>query len=244
MYEMKEEKPWFMEWFDENYRMLYRHRNSQDAKEQVRLIIDTLKPPKDAAILDLCCGEGRYTSIFQKKGYHVMGLDLSETLVRFGKQREPGLDLVVGDMRAIPGRFDLILSLFTSFGYFEKDEENLHALRSVYRALKPGGTYWLDFLNADYVEKHLVPETHSKLSSGIDVLEKRKIDRGRIIKDIHFSDNGEDKHYVESVRLFTRENLEDMLMRAGFRVIHCFGDYRGGVCTTGAERAILVATKE
>lgn len=233
-----------MEWFDENYRMLYRHRNSEDAREQVQLIINTLKPAKDAAILDLCCGEGRYTSIFKKKGYRVLGLDLSETLVQFGKQREPELDLVVGDMRAIPGCFDLILSLFTSFGYFEKDEENLQTLQSVYRALKTGGTYWLDFFNAGYVERHLVPESRSKLSSGIDVLEKRKIDRGRIIKDIHFSDNGVDKHYMESVRLFSREDLEDMLLRAGFRVNHCFGDYRGGVCTADSERAILVAVKE
>ncbi len=244
MHQLTEEKPWFKEWFDENYRMLYRHRNSEDAREQVRLIIDTLKPARDAAILDLCCGEGRYTSIFSKLGYNVLGLDLSETLVRFGKQREPGLNLVVGDMRSIPGYFDLILSLFTSFGYFEKDEENLQVLQSVYRALKPGGTYWLDFLNAGHVERHLVPETRSTLSSGIEVLEKRKIENGRIIKDIHFYDKGEDKHYMESVRLFTSEDLVQMLEKTGFRVTHCFGDYRGGVCTSETERVILAAAKE
>jgi len=244
MRKLKEEKPWFVEWFDEDYRMLYRHRNSEDANEQVQLIIDTLNPRKDMTILDLGCGEGRYTAIFKKKGYKVYGLDLSETLVTYGKKRDPQLDLVVGDMRAIPGHFDLILSLFTSFGYFDKDEENEQALNSVYRSLNPGGIYWLDFLNALYVEKNLVPESHSRLSSGIEVTEKRKITDGRIIKDIYFRSNGVNKYYRESVRLFSRECLEKMFRKTGFRVQECFGDYHGNPCTSDTERTILVGRKE
>jgi SAM-dependent methyltransferase len=244
MLKLKEEKPWFMEWFDENYRMLYRHRNRDDAGEQVCLIIDTLKPNKNTAILDLGCGEGRYTAIFKKKGYRVFGLDLSETLVTGGKKKEPCLDLMVGDMRFIPGSFDLILSLFTSFGYFDTDAENEAALSAVYQSLDPGGYYWLDFLNSRYVKKNLVPETHSRLPSGIEVLEKRKIVKGRVVKDIHFKDNGVDKHYRESVRLFSLEGLEAMFHRVGFRICRCFGDYRGSPCSPDTERAIIVGRKE
>jgi len=247
MRKLDKEKPWFAEWFDENYRMLYRHRNSEDAKEQVQLILDTLKPKKTAAILDLCCGEGRYTAILDKMGYRVFGLDLSETLITIGKQREPRLNIMVGDMRAIPGSYDIILSLFTSFGYFDGDEENEAALRSVYRSIKPGGTYWLDFLNAQYVTKHLVPESVSYLPSGIEVRENRRIEGGRIIKDIHFrgaetNGNG-DKHYIESVRLFSRQDLEQMLERTGFTVVDCFGNYRGAPCAEDSERVILVGEK-
>ncbi|MCP5053821.1 MAG: class I SAM-dependent methyltransferase [bacterium] len=247
------EKPWFVEWFDEHYRMLYRHRNSEEAKEQVRLIIATLKPSQTNTILDLGCGEGRYTSILRRNGYRVLGLDLSETLVRFGKKREPDLDLVVGDMRTIPGHFDIILSLFTSFGYFESDEENERALQSVYGSLEPGGVYWLDFLNSLYVEKHLVPETVSTLSCDIEVLEKRKVEDGRIIKNIHFrrtnltsNDNlkNGDKFYKESVRLFSRGHLEQMFGNTGFRLIHRFGDYRGNPWKPDSERTILVGRKE
>jgi SAM-dependent methyltransferase len=247
MLELKEEKPWFVSWFDENYRMLYRHRNSEDAREQVRLIIDTLTPPKDRAILDLCCGEGRYAGIFRKLGYRVFGLDLSETLIRIGKAKDPQLNLVVGDMRAIPGRFDLILSLFTSFGYFDSDEENEAALRSVYGSLNPGGTYWLDFFNSLYVKEHLVPESLSRLPSGIEVLEKRKVKDGRIIKNIHFRSihmkNG-NKKYTESVRLFSRTSLEKMFENTGFHLIRCFGDYKGSAWSPGSERTILVGRKE
>jgi SAM-dependent methyltransferase len=241
---VKQEKPWYVEWFDENYLEVYRHRNTDDAKKQVQLIINTLRLAKTGTILDLGCGEGRYTAILKDQGFRVLGLDLSKTLVKFGKKNDQELDLVVGDMRFIPGRFDLILSLFTSFGYFEEDRENERVIQSVYHSLEPGGIFWLDFLNAGYVKKNLVPQSISRLSSGIEVLEKRKIAYHRIIKDIYFKKNNMEKCYKESVRLFTRQDLEQMFYNSGFRVVHCFGDYNGNPCTTGSERTILVGKKQ
>ncbi len=249
MKSQSEEKPWFVQWFDENYRTLYSHRNSAEAQKQVRLIISTLRPAKSRSILDLCCGEGRYTALFRDMGYSIIGLDLSETLIRFGKQRDPALDLVVGDMRAIPGHFDIILSLFTSFGYFDSDLENETVLHSVYAALRPGGIYWLDFLNPVCVEQNLVPETLTQISAGIEVLEKRKVENGRIIKDIHFRSVGvkeeeyEQKEYKESVRLFSREQLEEMFVRSRLQLLHCFGDYQGHPWSACSERTILVGRK-
>jgi len=241
---VKREKPWYVEWFDENYLEVYRHRDTKDAQKQVQLIIDTLKLPKQSKILDLGCGEGRYTAIFKNRGYRVLGLDLSKTLIKYGKRNDPQLNLVVGDMRHIPGRFDLVLSLFTSFGYFEKDRENERVIQSVYQSLNTGGIYWLDFLNNDYVEKTLVPESFSRLPSGINVLEKRKIAGGRIIKDIYSRKNGTEKCYRESVRLFTPRELEHMFQKNRFRVEHCFGDYNGAPCTPDSERTILVGKKQ
>jgi SAM-dependent methyltransferase len=171
-------------------------------------------------------------------------LDLSKTLIKYGKKNDPQLNLVVGDMRHIPGRFNLILSLFTSFGYFDKDEENERVIRSVYQSLYPGGSYWLDFLNRDYVEKNLVPGNVSRLPSGIKVLETRKIAGGRIIKDIYFKKNGTEKCYQESVRLFTPQDLERMFQKNGFRVENCFGDYNGNPCSPDSERTILVGKKQ
>jgi SAM-dependent methyltransferase len=241
---VKQEKPWYVEWFDENYLEVYRHRDTEDAQKQVQLIVNTLKLPKQSKILDLGCGEGRYTAVLKDRGYQVLGLDLSWTLIKYGKKNDPQLNLVVGDMRHIPGRFNLILSLFTSFGYFEKDEENEHVIQSVYQSLEPEGIYWLDFLNSKYVKKTLVPENASHLPPGINVLEKRKIVGARIIKDIYFKKNGTEKCYQESVRLFTPQELEHMLQKNGFRVEHCFGDYNGNLCTPNSERTILVGKKQ
>jgi len=241
---LKKEKPWYIEWFDENYLEVYRHRNRDDAKKQVQLLIDKLKLTPQTSILDLGCGEGRYTALLNQKGYRILGLDLSETLIKYGKKKHPHLSLVVGDMRFIPGCFDIILSLFTSFGYFAEDEENKQVIRSVCNSLRPGGIYWLDFLNARYVEKNLVPRSRTVLSSGIDVTEIRKIENGRIIKNIYFKKNQMKKCYQESVRLFNRQDLEQMFQRCDFRVVECFGDYEGNPWEPDSERTILVGEKE
>jgi SAM-dependent methyltransferase len=243
MRKQNQETQWFQQWFDENYLVLYRHRDRSEAEGHVRLIIDTLNPSRDITILDLACGEGRYSVLFDEMGYRVTGLDLSEVLVARGREKYPQLDLRVGDMRRIPGAFDLILSLFTSFGYFETDEENEEVVRSVYKALNPGGVYWLDFLNAREVESNLVPESVSQLSPGVRVIENRKIENGRIIKNIHFKNNSEEKCYTESVRLFTCDQLKKMFEKFGFQLKHCFGDYRGSQWTPESPRTILTGLK-
>lgn len=240
---MTGEKPWYMEWFDENYLDVYRHRNTDDARRQVRLVTGTLNPGPRDTILDLGCGEGRYTLLFKNKGYRIFGLDLSRTLVQVGKKNHPQLDLMVGDMRQIPGRFHIILSLFTSFGYFDTDEENARVLRSVYDSLHPGGVYWLDFLNPCFVSRNLVPRSHTRLHDHIEVVETRRIMGGRIVKDIHFQGGDKKKSYRESVRLFTREELENMFVSAGFRIIDGFGDYNGHKWSKRSERTILVGKK-
>jgi SAM-dependent methyltransferase len=243
MEQQEQETPWYEQWFDENYLALYRHRDRGDAEEQVRLIIDTLGLSPDTAILDLACGEGRYTALFNELGYTITGLDLSETLIDCGRERYTGLDLRVGDMRRIPGTFDLILSLFTSFGYFDADQENEKVLHSVYNALNPGGVFWLDFLNAQQVREQLAPRSASQLTPEIQVLETRKIQHGRIIKDIYFKEDDREKCYRESVRLFTRQQLEDMFQRTGFHIIKLFGDYKGQPWAPLSPRTILVGRK-
>lgn len=248
MERLQRDIPWYKKWFDENYLLLYRHRNIDDAKEQVKLINFTLCPGSNCSILDIGCGEGRYSVFFREQGFRVVGVDISETLIRSGKKKYPHLDLVVGDMKnipVIPGGFDIVLSLFTSFGYLEEDEENRNVLRSIHQALKPGGIFWLDFLNSHQVGKHLVPENSSRISSSLQVIEKRKIEAKRVVKDIYFMDDRHEmkKHYKESVRLFSRLELEEMMEKTGFRAAGCFGNYRGEEWTVDSERTIIYGRK-
>lgn len=237
-------QPWYRRWFDCNYLLLYRHRDHRDAEQQVQLILDTVRLPPSGTILDLGCGEGRHTALFQDKGYRVYGLDLSEALIRKGREKHGRLNFIIGDMRAIPGHFDLIVSLFTSFGYFEEDHENGRVMESACAALNPGGIFWLDFLNPAWVKEHLVPETVTRLSEKIEAREERQIEGGRIVKDIFFTNDGVETRYRESVALYTRRDLEAMLTRSGFRVSGGFGNYRGEPWHPESERTILLARRE
>lgn len=236
--------PWYESWFDRNYLRLYGHRDANEANAQVDLIVKIMNPGKRDRILDLACGDGRYTYLLDQRGYRVMGLDLSRELVTEGRNKYGSLNLVVGDMRHIPGRYDIILSLFTSLGYFDDDKKNMEVFRSVGSSLVDGGFFWLDFLNPGFVVENLIPETVTEISSKCLVVEKRKIENNRIIKDIHFSEGDEKKHYRESVRLYSRKELESMFLEVGIQPAGCFGNYSGGHWAYNSERTIIYGIKQ
>ena len=234
---------WFESWFNEDYLALYRHRDMADANRQISLILSTLKPRPSDNILDLGCGEGRHSEILHQHGLKPTGIDLSAVLIKRGKSQFPHLNLSVGDMRFISGKFDIILSLFTSFGYFDEDSENMAVLNSVSQALNPSGTYWLDYLNPAFVRANLEPETVRELAPGQRVIEKRQIVGDMVIKDIIFEmDNGE-KRYQERVKLYDKPRLEDMLRDAGLYPVGSFGNYEGARWSPESPRTILYAEK-
>lgn len=231
---------WFENWFDENYLKLYSHRNMEDAEKQINLIINTLNPDKHETILDLGCGEGRHCIIFKDRGFNIKGIDLSETLINSGKNKEPALDIEVGDIREIKGKFSIILSLFTSFGYFQRDYENMKALNSISNALKHAGWFWIDFLNPEFLKSRLVPESEKTLHDGTRVTEMRRIENGMVIKDIIF-ETGET--YSEKIKLFTKEKLETMLEKSGIAATGVFGSYLGEPWNKSSERTIIYGKK-
>jgi len=234
---------WFEKWFNEHYLALYRHRDMADAHKQIRLIVDTLKPAPESRILDLGCGEGRHVRIMHDMGLTVSGIDLSETLITIGKANHPDLSLSAGDMRNIRGQWDVILSLFTSFGYFDDDAANRSIMASVSRALVPGGMYWLDYLNPDHVVNGLVPESRKTLDDGTIVIERRRIEGHMVVKDILFQGSDGEQKYQERVYLYRKEDLETMMRHYGMEPAGAFGNYGGEAWSPDMPRTILFARR-
>lgn len=234
---------WFERWFDENYLKLYRHRDTADADRQIRLILDTLSPTPADRILDLGCGEGRHAAKLHAMGLNVTGMDLSETLIRLGRQKYPDVPLQVGDMRQVTGPFDIILSLFTSFGYFDQDETNRQVMTAMAHALNPGGWLWLDFLNPGFVQANLEPETRKTLPDGTPVRERRRIENRQVIKDIRFDAGEAAKTYQERVYLYERHELERMMNENDIVIHGAFGNYTGSNWSNDAPRTILYGRK-
>ncbi|MBN2441013.1 MAG: class I SAM-dependent methyltransferase [Spirochaetales bacterium] len=234
---------WFEDWFDDNYLRLYHHRNSKDAEEQVHLIIKTLHPSKNQRILDLACGEGRHCFPFHETGYMITGIDLSPQLIQSGKRKYPDLDLRPGDMRNIKGKYDIILSLFTSFGYFDDDRENEGVIESIGRALNPGGWFWIDFLNPGYIKQNLVADNEIILEDGTKVIEKRYIENETVIKEILFSGPVSKSRYQERVKLYTKEKIRLMLSGSGINPVGIFGDYTGSPWSVTSPRTIIYGRK-
>ena len=235
---------WFETWFNKHYLSLYQHRDEKDALDQIDLILTTLDLKKSDPLLDLACGVGRHTQLLRKRGYWMQGMDLSRDLIREGLRLFPNLPLTMGDMRSFVGGYQAILSLFTSFGYFEKESEDKKVLSHVFQALRPGGYYWLDFLNDYWIRENLVAQETISVHQRESFEIKRFIKDGRVIKIIEHTFKDRVSTYRESVSLYSKDQLEALLRQAGFELKAIFGDYRGSLWSEQGTRAIFVGKKK
>lgn len=236
---------WFEDWFGETYLQLYQHRGDDDAADAVALIAEEVLLT-GRLVLDLACGSGRHSALVRNRDARTVGIDLSGTLLRRARtQYEPPLTVVRGDMRNLPFKyscFDVVLNLFTSFGYFKTDDQHRQVLEGVARIIKRGGCFVLDFLNADMVKDRLVPEEEQQLDGRRITINKRISDDGKFVyKQMNFVDEG--RQFEERVRLFSPEELESMLSKAGFTIRKRFGGYRGEPLNPDSSRVFLITER-
>lgn len=234
---------WFQEWFGEDYLRLYPHRDAGEAARLVALLRDRIPCREGWSVLDIGCGPGRHLAAFESAGFRPVGMDLSRALLRRAREvtRRP---LIRADMRHLPirpGRFDLVVNLFTSFGYFATDAEHVGVLGQMAEALRPGGWLVMDFLNAPAVRSGLVPEENTTLA-GQPVRIRRYLEQQdqTVVKTI---ETAEGRRFVERVRLFETPELDAMLAGAGIDSRSRFGDYDGAPLTPASPRAILIGQR-
>lgn len=222
---------WFERSFREDYVLVYQHRDDSAADEEIANLLARLPIKKTGRVLDLCCGSGRHSRALARRGYEVVGVDLSPVLLKLAEEQNtyPHLRFVQCDMRDIPfcEEFDIVVNLFTSFGYFTSDQENAKVVGNMAKALKVGGELIIDYLNPAYVEANLVPRS-TKEVAGMVIEEQRWIENGFVKKRIAIREQtgGEPREYLEQVRLFRLEQMTAMLEEAGFGQIQVFGDYQ------------------
>jgi len=240
-----QEADWFEEWFGEDYLHIYQHRDETEAERAIELIATNLAGRQIDTVLDLACGAGRHTRVLRERWWTV-GLDLSLALLRLARRESLEAPYVRADMRELPfadESFDLVVNLFTSFGYFEDDSEHVRVLACVGAAMKRGGTLVIDFLNASQVRRDLVPYDE-RVENGITIEQRRAISPdGRFVeKTITLPERG--KEYIERVRLLSPRDLRVMLVSAGFAVTKVFGDYAGTDWKEDSPRTILFANRQ
>ncbi len=242
---------WFKAWFNHPaYLKLYAHRSLEEAEQTIATLLKfiSIEKPNPKA-LDIACGSGRHVVALAENGFQVTANDLSSTLLaearKLAESKNLTLTFTHTDMREITfeQEFDLIVQLFTSFGYFENDDEDNVVLQNVARALKPGGWYVLDFLNEHLVRNTLQPETRRTVGE-LEILEQRTLFGERVVKSITLRENGTTHRFIESVRLYSQEELTAMLAAVGLRIHHYLGDYDGSAFVRDASpRLILIAQK-
>lgn len=240
---------WWRTWFGPVYLDLYdpvlQDRTPGEVDAIERLL--EIRPP--LRILDLACGQGRHSIELAKRGYQVTGLDQSRYLLDVAAQRAAAAGVAVswveGDMRQpypVPSGVDVVVNLFTSFGYFADDADDLMVLRAVAGVLRPGGRFLLEVLNGERImrtfeEREWIPFGEAT------VLEQRRLDRDRRRMEVDRTivRDGHEEKTSHMLRLYSGREVVVLAKRAGFDVVQLYGGWDGELLTEDSLRVVAVA---
>ncbi len=241
------EKTWFVDWFDTKYyHILYGNKRSdEEAEVFIQNLSAYLDFPKGLFAWDMSCGKGRHARALYNAGFEVIGTDLSrQSIEQANLKHENKITYSIHDMRHFfrSNYFDLVGNFFTSIGYFKNKQADERIVKNAYTALKPGGLFVLDFLNASKVSK-IESSTETKTIDGIQFVIRKYASAKAIHKEIVVCDGSKELHHEERVNLYTIEDLKSLLKSAGFRQIECFGNYKLEPYSDESERSILLARK-
>ena len=245
---------WYTKFFNEDYPKIYCERLSQDATErETAFVVDALGLRDGDRVLDLACGHGRHAVALAQRGMVVTGQDLNEDYLRMAREdaARAGVEIetVHGDMREIPftDEFDAVINMFTAFGYFDSEDEDVRVLKAVANSLKSGGQLLLDTINREWVLSNYVQNDWHTDPNGNTYLEHREFDlvtgRNRVTFNIVTPDGTRRDSPGHDVRLYTLTELVRLLDAAGLRLSTVCGDYDGRPYHIDTPRMIVVATK-
>ena len=218
---------WYLDWFNSPfYHQLYKERDYSEATYFMNNLISKLQIDKNSSILDLACGRGRYSLYLSKKGYKVTGIDISKENISEAKKNESDkLNYVLHDMRQpLNEKFDLILNLFTSFGYYQNDKDNISVIKSIKYNLNSEGKAVIDFLNIDYVLNNLI-KYEEKVFDKTRFVIKRYLENNLLVKDITIDSNNKAYKFQEKVKTYGLVDFLTMSKECGLELKEKFGDY-------------------
>lgn len=244
------------EWFEDEsfweamYPYMFPKQRFTLAEAEVEQILDLVKP-KGKSVLDLCCGPGRCSLALARHGFTVTGVDRTRFLLtkarakaRYAKLK---IEWVEQDMRDFvrPETFDFVLSMFTSFGYFDDKEQDMQVLRNVFSSLKPGAVFLIDVMGKERLAKIFLPTSSSEYADGTTMVQRREIfdDWTRVRNEWILIRKGRSKHFQFHHTIYSGQELKDRLEQTGFRRVKLYGNLDGGEYGPNAQRLITVAGK-
>lgn len=219
---------WYLDWFNSPfYHLLYKERDSSEATYFMNNLINKLQIDKNSSILDLACGRGRYSLYLSNIGHKVTGIDISKENISEAKKNESDkLNYILHDMRyPLNQKFDLILNLFTSFGYYEKDADNLSVIKSIKSNLETDGQAVIDFFNIDYILDNLVEKEEKNIDKTKFII-NRYLENDLLVKDISILLNNKSYKFQEKVKAYRMDDFLAMFKSCNLKLQEIYGDYK------------------
>jgi SAM-dependent methyltransferase len=244
---------WWQTYFDAQYLLEYEplFRLERDRREVARLM-DVIGAPSGARVLDVPCGQGRHAHQHAEAGFDVDGLDYSADLLAVARQRGTSARLryTRGDMRKLPsrwtGKFDVVLNLFTSFGFFANPADDRRVLAEFARVLAPGGMLVWHGGDRDGVMARFLARDWWHTNDGTLIAQERRFDALSGVMTVSSvwsgaSANGSREH---TIRLYTPTRLAELCAEVGLIVEQAFDGFTPMPLTRRSSEMLLVARKD
>jgi len=247
---------WKREWFDndafwrELYPFLFSEKRFAETPGQIEKVLSLARPAGKAA-LDLCCGPGRCSIALARKGFVVTGVDKTSPLLRRARAKARSarvkIEWVQMDMRDFIrlDSYDLVLSMYTSFGYFNEKLQDAAVLRNVFASLRPGGVFFIDVMGKEHLARVLRPTITDILPDGTMLVRRHEIfdDWTRIQNEWIILRRGKARSFKFNLTIYSGQEMRDRLESAGFTGVRLYGNLNGDPYGPNAQRLIAVARK-
>ena len=244
------------QWFEdeslwvETYPYMFSPARIAAAEEEIDPLL-RLIGMRPQSILDLCCGPGRFAVPLARRGFRVTGVDRTTFFLDKAKERAAAENVAVEwvqeDMRTFvrPDAFDLALSMFTSFGYFDDKEEDLTVLRNVHESLRPGGALVMDVVGKERLARTFQPTNSRKQPDGAVVIDRREVydDWTRVRMEWTIIKGNTVRVFTIHHTVYSGQELKDRLTAVGFGDVRLYGNIDGVPYGREADRLIAVARK-
>ncbi len=218
---------------------------------EVNALIGHLQLAPGAAVLDFCCGVGRHSLEFARRGFAVTAIDRTRAYLERARAQADAeglkIQFIQSDARAFhPSKtYDGAINMFTSFGYFGDPAEDLKVARILHESLRPGGRLVIDVNGKEILARKFEERAWNRHDDGSFGLEERQIRNGWDWVDSRWIlvRGGKIWEGTVSTRLYSGAELRDLLKRAGFGAVNLLGNLAGAPYDHNAERLVAVATK-
>jgi SAM-dependent methyltransferase len=244
------------EWFDDDefwqdvYPFLFPEARFAGAPSEVDKLLAIASPP-GSAVLDLGCGPGRMAVPFAARGCKVTAVDRTKYFLDKARARARAagvvLELAQTDMRDFvrPDAFDLAVSLYTTFGYFDDKAEDRRVLDNLYASLRPGGVCVMEMMGKEVLARVFCPTLSERLANGSVLMRQHEIfdDWTRIRNTWIVIRKGRAKNYTFHHTVYSGEELRQLLDRTGFVDVTLYGTLDAEPYDTAATRLVAVARK-
>lgn len=244
------------EWFDDGsfwrdlYPFMFPETRFADAIKDAGKLL-RLTRPKGKEVLDLCCGPGRFSIALAKRGYRVTGVDRTRSLLNKARARARGararVEWIEQDMRDFvrPGAFDLALSMFTSFGFFDDKREDLQVLGNILTSLRPGGVLLIDVIGKERLARIFAPSVVTGLPRGASLLQRHAVfdDWTRIRNEWILIRRGRAKTFKFHLTVYSGQELRDRMEQVGFVNVKLYGGLGGEEYGRDAQRLVAVGRR-